>query len=104
MGRRKKPDAFTDAEHQRRYVARHGLVTIKVTPEVVELLRAARVRRRLSTSPVLMAALQALNSADLAAAREVAALPNGPRSLGQPARTSRKPKPVSLEPDLFRED
>ncbi len=79
-------------------------MTIKVTPQVIDALREARARKGSSTSPLLLAALEALRSADLAAAREVAALPDGPSIMVRATRTSRKPKPLQRDRDLFVPD
>ncbi len=103
MGRRKDPNALTNAQHQRTHVALYKLVTIKITPQVAEVLRAARTRTKLSTNPVLMAAFKALLAAEEDASRAVAGLPPGSHSMGQPARTSRSPKPQPQQRDFFEQ-
>lgn len=102
MGRHRKPDALTNAEHQRRHVARHKLMTVKVVPEVAAALAAARTRLGLTTNPILLAALIALEAAELSAAHDAAKLRGGSQ-VHRPRKSSRKAKSLPGEPDLFGE-
>jgi hypothetical protein len=105
MGRHRKPDALSNAEHQRNHVARHGLKLIRVTPAVAEALRAACKRTGDPISKVLLDALQALSLRLDQQAKEVAmakleAAPSAPNT--RRSKPRQLPKPQT--PDLFSEE
>jgi len=100
LGRHRKPDALTNAEHQRRHAARHKLVTVKVVPEVAAALAAARTRLGLTTNSILLAALNALQSAELSASRDAAKLRDGSQA-HRPRKSSGKANSSPGQPDLF---
>jgi hypothetical protein len=102
MGRHRKPDALSNAEHQRNHVARHGLKLIRVTPSVAEALRAACIRTGDPISKVLRDALEALSLRLDQQAKEVAMakLSAEPPALKKPRR--KRVQPFTTEvPDLF---
>jgi hypothetical protein len=102
MGRHRKPDALSNAEHQRNHVARHGLKLIRVTPVVAEALHAACKRTGAPISKVLLDALEALSVRLDQQEREVAmaslkAMPVAPVKRRSKSTQPSKPK----APDLF---
>jgi len=105
MGRHRKPDALSNAEHQRNHVARHGLKLIRVTPVVAEALRAACKRTGDPISKVLLDALQALSLRLEQQAKEVAMakLEAAPPAPSKPRRKHAQP-PTTKAPDLFSEE
>jgi predicted DNA-binding protein len=59
MGRHRKPDALSNAEHHRRHVQKHGLKSLRITPEVAEALSIARDRTKRTKNQILLSALTA---------------------------------------------
>ncbi|RVT89260.1 hypothetical protein EOD42_25580 [Rhodovarius crocodyli] len=102
MGRHRKPDALSNAEHQRNHVARHGLKLIRVTPAVHEALHAACKRTGDPISRVLLDALQALSMRLDQQAKEVALakLEATPPAPTKPRRKRARPPKINA-PDLF---
>jgi hypothetical protein len=97
MGRHRKPDALSNAEHQRRHVQKHGLKSLRITPEVAEALSIARERTKRSKNQVLLSALTAyLASMDGGGMPAVGVKPRL-----RAAKAARKSPSVSNQPSLF---
>ena len=99
MGRHRKPDALSNAEHQRRHVQKHGLKSLRITTEVAEALSIARERTKRTKNQVLLSALTAC----LAGMDSEGAPVVGVKPRLRAAKGSRQSLPVSNQPSLFSE-
>lgn len=105
MARPQKPDALTAAEHQRLRVAKHALKLLRVRPEVVVALDAARRRTGQTISAVLVQALGLLTAELDAADRRIATPPVAPIEPGKPKPRRRSKQPSDpTSPSLFSLD
>jgi hypothetical protein len=97
MGRHRKPDALSNAEHQCRHVQKHGLKSLRITPEVAGALSVARERTKRTKNQVLLSALTAyLASMDGGGMPVVGVKPRLRTS-----KASQKSPSVSNQPSLF---
>ncbi|MCW8087673.1 hypothetical protein [Sabulicella glaciei] len=95
MGRPRKPEALSNAEHQRKHVREHGLKTIRVTPAVAALLKEARKRTKLTNDKVIHRGLVAL----LAEIERELGIPRPAPTRSK--RSARKTAGPGRPPDLF---